>query len=1130
VILSNPFDQEEFLNFIEGFLPDFKLDLRKVDSGSTGFTEVLKLGESASLKTYVLVVRSKKSVNNRISLTTNSFKILKSQLIHRALIVYVNEDETLWRFSLLTALPVFDQGNVLISYSNPKRHSYVLGSDVGIATARKYLLAAGEVKTFDDLQNRFSLEVVNREFYNEIAELYTELVGGSRRKGTRLIEYPGLLKIGDSELSNESRQEFAVRLIGRLVFCWFLREKKSAQGNPLIPDEVIMGKSNQNVYHENLEPLFFELLNKTKDERLKKFSAKPFSEVPYLNGGLFSPKKGTGGDYYKSKKDIAGDGSIEVPDVWLVKFFALLSAYNFTVDENTTFDVEISVDPEMLGRIFENLLAEINPETGESARKSTGSFYTPREIVEYMVDRSLLYYLQNKTGIATNQLRALISYSTLDDLEFPLTDSEKESVAVAISKMKILDPACGSGAFPIGLLQKCIWILERADPKAEIWIMTQFKKLDPQLRKHLERQLKNQNFNYLRKLGVIRDSIYGVDIQPIAVEMSRLRCFLTLIVEEEVDDEFENRGILPLPNLDFKFIAANALIDLTSHKKDKAPGQDMLFDDNSQRDKLMELRESYFSSSLSERSELETEFRGIQEQMSKVIRKGTAGYNSKEYLELAKWNPFEHESSNWFDSNWMFGVDEFDIVLFNPPYLGEKGHKEIFRPISNSNLGQFQAGRMDLFYYFIHLAINITNKGGLVTLISTNYFPTNTGAKKLRRDIYERTNVKELINFNEVKIFESALGQHNMITILEKSDNREPTLIRMATGKSSPNDGGVAKILSGDPEYSVTSYSPHEDLFDNSENLYIRFPSQQSSTDGDFESVLKILASSKFTLKDVCNVNQGFASGAHVFTEKHASKFPKIKANPGDGIFEVLPGEVQDGYKSRNLRPWFKNSDISKWTVELEPRRYVLYLDRQSELNGGDKERLTKFKPILEKRREVLNGVMQWYGLHWPRDEAIFDGPKIVCPQRSTFNKFGYSDGPWYAATDIYLIKERNPKFDLHFILALLNSPLYFVWFYFRGARKGEILELFQVPLSQAPIPDADVSQIEKISKMTKQILVVKNKSPKADISNLEKELNLEIASLFGVRTEIMEKAEELYGRARATEQTELSEEESTEE
>ena len=220
MILSDPFSQNEFTDFINGFLPDFKLDIRKVEAGSSGFSEVLRLGESTSLLTSVLIVRSKKNINSRISLTNNSFKILKAHQIYRALIVYVNEDDSIWRLSLLTAIPVFDSsGKIIMSYSNPRRHSYVLGSDVGIATARKYLSNMGTITDFEDLQFRFSIEVVNKDFYKEIAEHFYDLVGryGDKKE---VLKKP-VLKLPGKKTKIEVLQNYSVRLLGRIIFLWF---------------------------------------------------------------------------------------------------------------------------------------------------------------------------------------------------------------------------------------------------------------------------------------------------------------------------------------------------------------------------------------------------------------------------------------------------------------------------------------------------------------------------------------------------------------------------------------------------------------------------------------------------------------------------------------------------------------------------------------------------------------------------------------------------------------------------------------------------------------------------------------------------------------------------------------------
>ncbi len=311
----------------------------------------------------------------------------------------------------------------------------------------------------------------------------------------------------------------------------------------MIPQDILSSSAakTENYYHSVLAPLFFEVLNKRDVSREETFRKDLYATIPYLNGGLFNPDSD---DHYKFDKSLqlSVPGLVDVPDTWLRKFFDLLELYNFTVDENTSYDIDLSIDPEMLGRIFENLLARINPETGETVRKMTGSFYTPREIVEYMVDESIKQYLKTKTNIDDEKLSAVVSFNLSDDEEFPLTASDKQLIISALSEVKILDPACGSGAFPMGILQKIVFVLQQVDPDSKQWLEEQLAGASPEFKHHLEKEFENKNFNYLRKLGVIRESIYGVDIQPIATEISRLRCFLTLIVDQSVDDNDTNPG------------------------------------------------------------------------------------------------------------------------------------------------------------------------------------------------------------------------------------------------------------------------------------------------------------------------------------------------------------------------------------------------------------------------------------------------------------------------------------------------------------------------------------------------------------------------------------------------------------
>ena len=721
MILDKPYDKELFDAFLKNFLPDYQKDERPVRTpDSSILTKVIQLGASRAVGVTILEAECEETDSNkRIAITQAAFKVLRDHGIRNALVAFHDGNDQ-WRLSLLTSTLEIKDGKVIKKDSNPRRYSYLLGVGAKTVTPYKYLVEKGRVEDIKQLQERFSVEVVNKQFYASVAELFTKLVGGERGA----TKYPGLLKINSIISQNIEHQEFAVRLIGRVIFSWFLKEKKSAAGVPIVPSELLSLDaiaSNADYYHSILEPLFFELLNKRVERRHESLREAPFSTVPYLNGGLFSPQRS---DFYNqnSFNGAGTPGLTHIPDDWFTELFTVLEQYNFTVDENTSYDVDLSIDPEMLGRIFENLLAEINPETGESARKSTGSFYTPREIVDYMVDSSLLEFLKSKTGAGEEKLKALISWGQADDEEHPLTDDEKQKVVAALADLTILDPACGSGAFPIGILQKVVYILQQADPKAEIWLENQLKSItSPELKRDIQEKYESENYDWLRKYGVIRESIFGIDIQTIATEISKLRCFLTLIIEEEVNDEKPNRGVHALPNLDFKFVTANSLVSLPDSNAIAKSKSLNLFEDVSHIEQLKYIRNQYFSANADERGRLQVEFKNLQMDMLRS-RIATGGATSDLYNTLSDWDPFSHNKTDWFDSDWMFGVDGFDIVIGNPPYVSalksfkdNLTNRELYRKIYPELTGAF-----DLYVAFLLKGLQSLRTNGIYSWIIPN--------------------------------------------------------------------------------------------------------------------------------------------------------------------------------------------------------------------------------------------------------------------------------------------------------------------------------------------------------------------------------------------------------------------------
>ena len=1110
MILNEPFNKELLNNFLKDFLPDYQLDERSVRTPDKSIlTEVTQLGVSRKAEVTVLEAECEETdTNKRIAITQAAFKVLRDHGVRNAIIAF-HDGADQWRLSLLTSTLEIKGGKVIKKDSNPRRYSYLLGVGAKTVTPYKYLVEKGRVDDIKQLQERFSVEVVNKQFYASIADLFTKLVGGERGA----TKHPGLLKINGVISQNVEHQEFAVRLIGRIIFSWFLKEKKSVAGVPIVPNELLSldaVASNADYYHSILEPLFFELLNKRVENRHESLREAPFSTVPYLNGGLFSPQRS---DFYNqnSFNGAGTPGLTHIPDNWFTELFTVLEQYNFTVDENTSYDVDLSIDPEMLGRIFENLLAEINPETGESARKSTGSFYTPREIVDYMVDSSLLEFLKGKTGADENKLKALISWGQSDDEEYPLTGDEKQRIVTALAGLTILDPACGSGAFPIGILQKVVYVLQQADPRAEIWLENQLKSIaSPELKRDIQEKYESENYDWLRKYGVIRETIFGIDIQTIATEISKLRCFLTLIIEETVDDEKPNRGVHALPNLDFKFVTANSLIGLPESNVSNKSRVLNLFEDVSHIEQLKSIRNQYFGANADERARLQIEFKNLQMDM---LRSRIASSNSTSdlYNELSDWDPFSHKATDWFDQEWMFGLDGFDIVIANPPYVGERSHKPVFEKLKQSRLGKrFYLGKMDLYYYFFHLALDVSKTNACVIFITTNSYYRSLGGKKLRSDIHTRSYIQELIDFNGIKIFDTA-DNFTVITKLRKKTEYDQSLetatrIVIANHKGSVDSTTLKSIIDGTDELSDYSLKKQSDIFVG-EDLQI-----EVSGKTEFESIFNKVSSLGEKISTKFDVNAGIQTGADKVTAQH-KKILGETAQQGDGILVLDDKTVKSLFGTTinmpgYFKPWYLNPDVGRWLPSLETKLRVAYFDREfreNDIGHTYLNYLENFKHVLEKRREVVNGVIAWWQLQWPRRQDIFINPKVICCKWSDSNTFSYVDREWYSSVNITYINNRvfNDVIYLKYLAGVLNSKLYYIWFYNKGKRAGNRLLLDPKPIMDTPIfIHADINRVHEVANVVDDIHKILTQNPNSDVSAQESIIDHLVYSLYNLTPE----------------------------
>lgn len=648
-------------------------------------------------------------------------KVLKEDFKDGAIFIFYDENNC-FRFSFIRK----NYGNKEQKFTNWKRYTYFVDPSKTNKTFKNRINGCN-FSSLEDIQEAFSVEKLNKKFYEEIATAFYSLIGGKVNINKKEQSFDACLKLPSTPVENRKvYQEFAVRLIGRTIFCWFLKNKKSDSGIPLIPEEWLssnrvasVNNDQHNYYHAILEKLFFLVLNKKVEDRKPYVLPNKHELVPFLNGGLFEAQED---DFFaKDSKGIHQiNFALHIPNDWFLKFFETLEQYNFTIDENSINDFEVSIDPEMLGTIFENLLAEIDPDTEKSARKSTGSFYTPREIVDYMVEQSLLQYIKTKTNIEDEeQLEILLK----DDAENPFNNKQTVAILEALSEVKILDPACGSGAFPMGVLHKIIALLKKLDKGAVWWKAKQVEKaakvLDSKYLNDFKEKIENSNSDYARKLGVIQHSIYGVDIQPIAAEISKLRSFLSLIIDENIDDKADNRGIEPLPNLEFKFVTANTLIGLDEGKKEGM----MAFDFGETTDlqnQLQQLRNTYLQASPQEKENLKQQFEKLQTQIYKNELK--AGGQNKRAQQLAAWKPFSNESSTWFDPDWMFGVEKFDVVIGNPPYGAKTSttQKNYFKEryfSAKTNKKENLKGNTDTYVVFSELGVDLLVENGILCYI-----------------------------------------------------------------------------------------------------------------------------------------------------------------------------------------------------------------------------------------------------------------------------------------------------------------------------------------------------------------------------------------------------------------------------
>ncbi|MBL7894518.1 MAG: N-6 DNA methylase [Bacteroidia bacterium] len=739
-----------------------------------------------------------------------------------------------------------------INITTPHRAHIEILQDLSFDELKEKYAFTNFVELHNGWQKTLDTKELNRKFFNELANWYFW--------ATTKVTFPDD-EIEDKEIRNATG---VIRLITRLMFVWFLKEKR------LVPEELfddVKLKSllkyqdgNKSTYYKAiLQNLFFATLNTEMGKRKFRSSAdkslsshyfihnlfryeneffKPketleryFDPIPFLNGGLFEclDKQIEKNGKLKSIR-IDGfsdriDNVLKVPDelffsekekvIDLSKVYGtpkkskekvrglinILGSYKFTIAENTPIEEEVALDPELLGKVFENLLANYNPETQTTARKQTGSFYTPREIVNYMVDESLLAYLKqnlNDKSETENNLRELLSYS---EKEIQFSKTEIEILINAIDNIKIIDPACGSGAFPMGILHKLVHILHKLDPKNEKWEQLQLAKVDRLIeeaetiqdtrtrenvisdleknKEQIEEDFNNNELDFGRKLFLIENCIYGVDIQPIAVQISKLRFFISLIVEQKTNPKKENLGVRPLPNLETKFVAANTLVDLEKENANLFTNPEI----DKKKEQLKKVRHDYFEARTPKRkTNCREKDKQLRDELTELLVTNH-DLQPDTAKKIVAWNPYDQNTfAPFFDTEWMFGLkDGFDVVIGNPPYKivdSEDKLSEFFKFKYESSKG----GKTNLYKLFIEKGIDLLKHNGAIAFINPNTYLTGAENLSLRNLMLKSTQIKEIIEYTEAeKVFENVTQA--VTTLILKKGTGLGNIIKIKTEK-----------------------------------------------------------------------------------------------------------------------------------------------------------------------------------------------------------------------------------------------------------------------------------------------------------------------------------------------------------
>lgn len=1115
---NDAFNKERFTYFIRNFLNDLE-EKNNTYSGNLiwdNFRDHIKsysrIGkyidpEGEALDILIVQVESVTKLERaRTSLRNFVIKHLNTFDKDYALVAFYSkeDDGEDWRFSFikLEYQSYLDKEKQKVKtrkeFTPAKRYSFLVGKYEKSHTAKNQILPLLQNitnnPTINEIESAFSIEKVTDEFFNQYKDLYVKLYEHFKNRLENELVSAGI-----------DTARFTKKLLGQIVFLYFLQKKgwlgvdkhkKWGEGNKRFLQDLfdLAIDENLNFFKDKLQYLFYEALAKERDND-NSFYKRLNCRIPFLNGGLFEAEYNwekanisIPNDLFRNQeKNKAGDLGTGILDVF--------DRYNFTIKEDEPLDKEVAVDPEMLGKVFENML-EI------TERKSKGAFYTPREIVHYMCQESMIHYLDNElndyqdtyqelginqTNLFENSKKGQQSLQNcLSEIRVPKEDIEKyireghfalehdtrvvnkgetktypfqlpesireyaDVIDEKLTNIRICDPAIGSGAFPVGLLHELVTAQLVIKPHfSETYASEKLKKFK------LNKNDNESRYIYRLKKHIIQESIYGVDIDRSAIDIARLRLWLSLVVDEDDLEPIET-----LPNLDYKIVCGNSLIGMP----------DGTMRDLKIEEELERLKDKFYE--------------GTNEDDKKELR-NTINSTIRSLLDSAEiyaGYKIDFDFKLYFSEVWRKN-NGFDVVIGNPPYIGVS-KIDYKNTLKKMNYDTYVATG-DLYVQFYEMGHKILKQKGNVNFITSNKWINSSYGAKARKYFATKTNPLQLIDFGKVRIFPNATVFVNILMFERAKSNKKVEALGIPGTRI--------------PETSLHDYFKHNKI-----NLAI-----------EGEEIWKI------STKKGLEINNRIEDVGIPLMEWDSIEFYRGITTGFNKAFHIEKEDYNDlissePQSSKHIYPLLRGKDIKRWIYSFEekymlfiPWHFPLHEDESIKLSSEKAEvkfsqdyprlyeHLSSYKDELSSRNKEETGIRyEWYALqrygsnYWTE----FLKSKIVWIEISDRANFSYDDKNHFLTNSAYFISGENLKY----LIAVLNSSVFDFYFFqitakIAGGRKRYTKQYVE----KVPIPKISKADQKPFEVLTDYVLCAKQQSDPIVFKYFEQLLDAAVFELY---------------------------------